>query len=72
MLFYLLKGGLIDIKEYPLRHNLQLFERVKLLSEQENISINKMYIKLIEIGIIVYLKGGMINNENDNKQINSK
>ncbi len=69
--FYIVKG-VIDIKQFSLRHNLQLFERVKLLSKQERISINKMYIRLIELGIVVYLKGGMINSENDTKQINSK
>jgi len=44
-----------------------LFERVKLLAMQEGISINKMFIRLIELGIIIYLKGGMIENENDTK-----
>ena len=45
---------------------MELFDRVKLLSKQEGISINKMYIKLIELGIIVYLKGEMIKDEDDN------
>jgi len=34
---------------------------------QEGISINKMFIRFIELGIIIYLKGGMIENENDTK-----
>jgi len=58
---------LIVIKCFLLRHNKDLFERVKLLAMQEGISINKMFIRLIELGIIIYLKGGMIENENDTK-----
>jgi len=58
---------MIDIKCFLLRHNKDLFDRVKLFSKQEGISINKMFIRLIELGIIIYLKGGMIENENDNK-----
>ena len=58
---------MIIIKCFLLRHNRDLFERVKLLAVQEGISINKMFVRLIELGIIIYLKGGMIENENDNK-----
>lgn len=58
---------MIDIKCFLLRHNKDLFDRVKLFAKQEAISINKMFIRLIELGIIIYLKGGMIENENDNK-----
>ena len=58
---------MINIKCFLLRHNKDLFDRVKLFAKQEGISINKMFIRLIELGIIIYLKGGMIKNENDNK-----
>jgi len=58
---------MIIIKCFLLRHNKELFERVKLLAMQEGISINKMFIRFIELGIIIYLKGGMIENENDTK-----
>ena len=44
----------------------EIYERIKLFAKQENISINKMIIKLISIGMITYLKGGM-NSENVNK-----
>ena len=52
------------IGNYLLRTNKQLLDRVKLLAKQERISINKMLIKLIEIGMIKYLKGGMKLDEN--------
>lgn len=58
---------MIFIKCFLLRHNKDLFDRVKLFAKQEGISINKMFIRLIELGIIIYLKGGMIENENDTK-----
>ena len=58
---------MIDIKCFLLRHNKDLFDRVKLFAKQEGISINKMFIRLIELGIIIYLKGGMVENENDTK-----
>ena len=52
------------IGNYLLRTNKQLLDRVKLLAKQERISINKMLIKLIEIGMIIYLKGGIKLDEN--------
>lgn len=52
------------IGNYLLRTNKQLLDRVKLLAKQERISINKMLIKLIEIGMIKYLKGGIKLDEN--------
>ena len=55
------------MKHYLLRLRLELFERIKLFAKQEHTSINKMMIKLIEIGIINYLKGGMRLYEDDNK-----
>lgn len=58
---------MVFIKSFLLRHNKDLFDRVKLFAKQEGISINKMFIRLIELGIIIYLKGGMIENENDTK-----
>lgn len=51
------------MSHFLLRMRSELYERIKLFSKQENISINKMIIKLISIGMITYLKGGM-NNEN--------
>lgn len=44
----------------------ELKEQIKLLAKQEGISINKMAIKLIELGLILYFKGGKIKDENDN------
>lgn len=44
----------------------ELKEQIKLLAKQEGISINKMAIKLIELGLILYFKGGKVKNENDN------
>lgn len=58
---------MVFIKCFLLRHNKDLFDRVKLFAKQEGISINKMFIRFIELGIIIYLKGGMIKNENDTK-----
>lgn len=49
-----------------------LKDQIKLLAKQEGISINKMAIKLIELGLILYFKGGKIKDENDNMQVNSK
>lgn len=46
---------------YLLRIRSEIYERIKLFAKQENISINKMIIKLISIGMITYLKGGMSN-----------
>lgn len=50
----------------------ELKEQIKLLAKQEGISINKMAIKLIELGLILYFKGGKIKDENDIMQVNSK
>lgn len=44
----------------------ELKEQIKLLAKQEGISINKMAIKLIELGLILYFKGGKIKDEDDN------
>ena len=49
------------MKHYLLRIRNDLYNRIKLFSEEEKISINKMIIKLITIGMISYLKGGMSN-----------
>lgn len=50
---------------FLLRIQTDIYERIKLFSKQENTSINKMMIKLLTIGMISYLKGGM-ENENVN------
>lgn len=55
------------MKHYLLRLRIELFERVKLFSKEEKISINKMIVKLIEIGIITYIKGGVNLYEDDIK-----
>lgn len=55
------------MKHYLIRMRLELFERVKFFSKEEKISINKMLIKLIEIGIITYIKGGVGLYENNSK-----
>jgi len=62
----------IFIGNYLLRTNKELLDRVKLAAKHERLSINKMLIKLIEIGLIVYYGGGKISNENVTEQINSK
>ena len=54
----------IFIGNYLIRTSKDLLDRVRLLAKQEGISINKMLIKLIEIGIVIYLKGGMNIDEN--------
>lgn len=54
------------MKHYLLRMRIDLYNRIKLFAKEEGISINKMIIKLITIGMITYMKGGM-NNENDNE-----
>ena len=41
---------------FLLRYKKELNERISLLAKQEKISRNKMIIKLIEIGLIYYLK----------------
>ena len=51
-----------------LRYKKELNERISLLAKQEKISGNKMIIKLIEIGLIYYLKNEiMIMNSNHKK-----
>lgn len=40
------------MKKYCIRLRIELFERVKLLAKHYNMSVNKMFIKLIEIGYI--------------------
>ncbi len=55
------------MKHYLLRFRIELFERIKLFSKEEKVSINKMIIKLIEIGILVYIKGGVNLYEDDIK-----
>lgn len=57
------------MKHYLLRLRIELFERIKLFSKEEKISINKMIIKLIEIGILTYIKGGVNLYEDDIKQV---
>ena len=48
-----------------LRIRQELKARIKFFADEEKISINKMAIKLIELGILNYVKGGMIKNEDD-------
>ena len=55
-----------------LRIREELKVRIKFFAEQEKISINKMAIKLIDLGLIQYVKGGMIKNEDEFMQINRK
>ena len=57
------------MKHYLLRLRIELFERIKLFSKEEKVSINKMIIKLIEIGILAYIKGGVNLYEDDIKQV---
>ena len=45
---------------FLLRYKKELNERISLLAKQEKISRNKMIIKLIEIGLIYYLKNEII------------
>jgi len=45
----------------------ELKNRIILFSKEEGMTINKMAIKLIELGILSYIKGGMKNNEDDIK-----
>ena len=63
------KGG-IKIKRYLLRLRIELFEKIKLEAKQEKISINKMIIKLLEMGLIFLLKNEFVIDEriiNENK-----
>jgi len=72
LIFYIfqsIKGGIMS--HYLLRIRSEVYDRIRLFAKQENISINKMIIKLISIGMITYLKGGM-SNENVVNQVNSK
>ena len=55
-----------------LRIREELKARIKFFAEQEKISINKMAIKLIDLGLIQYVKGGLIKNEDEFMQINRK
>ncbi|MBE6150512.1 MAG: hypothetical protein E7162_01670 [Firmicutes bacterium] len=57
------------MKHYLLRLRIELFERIKLFSKEEKTSINKMIIKLIEIGIITYIRRGVNLYEDDIKQV---
>lgn len=59
------------MSHYLLRIRSEVYDRIRLFAKQENISINKMIIKLISIGMITYLKGEMCN-ENVVNQVNSK
>ena len=44
------------IKKVLLRIRNELHEKIMLLAKQENISINKMIIKLLEMSLIFYLE----------------
>ena len=44
------------IKTYLIRFRMDLFEKVKLLAKTYNISINKMMIRLLEIGYLEFIK----------------
>ena len=46
----------MSIKNLLLRVRTELYERIQLLAKQENISINKMIIKLLEMSLIFYLE----------------
>ena len=47
------------IKRFHINLRLELFERVKLLAKEYNLSINKMMIKLIEIGYLKMIGDGI-------------
>ena len=55
-----------------LRIREELKTRIKFFADEEKISVNKMAIKLLELGILNYVKGGMIQNEDDTMQANCK
>lgn len=52
---------------FLLRIRKELYERISLLAKQENISRNKMMLKLLELGLLTYLEGGMKKYENELK-----
>lgn len=54
------------MSKYLLRFRTELKERVKTEAKIRNISLNKMLIELISLGLIKLYEGGM-NNENVNK-----
>lgn len=54
------------IKKVLLRLPNDLHEQIKLLAKQFNISINKMYIKILYRGIISFMEA--IGGENENKK----
>ncbi len=49
---------MIIIKRFHIRLKNELFERVKLLSKEYNMSINKTFIYLIEIGYLKMIGDG--------------
>lgn len=51
-----------------LRYKKELHERISLLAKQEKISRNKMIIKLIEIGLIYYLKNEIIGKKKNKEE----
>lgn len=61
-----MKGEIIIVTLF-IRCRKELKERIRLFSKEEGISINKMVIKLLELGILKYIEGGMRKNENDIK-----
>lgn len=59
---------MIKIKKYLLRLRIELYEKIQLVAKQENISINKMIIKLLEIGLIFLLKNEFVIDERRNNE----
>ncbi|MBO5184065.1 MAG: hypothetical protein J6B64_06730, partial [Bacilli bacterium] len=47
--FYPIRKG-VKMKRFCIRLRIELYDRVKLLAKHYNMSINKMVIRLIEIG----------------------
>jgi len=57
-MFYVQKGEFMQVQKTSIRINRTVYERIKLLAKQDNVSIKKMINELLELGVLEKIKGG--------------
>lgn len=48
----------MQVQKTSIRINRTVYERIKLLAKQDNVSIKKMINELLELGVLEKIKGG--------------
>lgn len=55
---YVQKGDIMQVQKTSIRINRTVYERIKLLAKQDNVSIKQMINELLELGVLEKIKEG--------------